>query len=59
MLKKIKSSYYFLTIKQKNKNKKMEKEKHKCKDCSREISAEEYAKNKGKCDRCSIGDLYA
>lgn len=30
-----------------------------CKDCGRGISAETYAKNKGKCDRCSIGDHYA
>ena len=29
-----------------------------CKDCSRLISEEEYAQNKGKCDRCSIGDYY-
>lgn len=30
-----------------------------CIDCGREISAEEYARNKSKCDRCSIGDFYA
>lgn len=36
----------------------MNKEKE-CKDCSRKISEEEYVRNEGKCDRCSIGDLYA
>jgi DNA-directed RNA polymerase subunit RPC12/RpoP len=31
----------------------------KCKDCGREITEEENTNNKGKCDRCSIGDYYA
>ena len=30
-----------------------------CKDCNRKITGKETQKNKGKCDRCSIGDYYA
>lgn len=30
-----------------------------CKDCSKEITNDEYAEGRGKCGRCAIGDEFA
>lgn len=37
----------------------MNKYQRTCKDCTRKITDKEYTKNRGKCDRCSIGNYHA